>query len=254
MYHSINIGPYNTYALGLIPDGRPVVKPPTTKTTFVDVPGADGSLDYTEVLNGLKYENRKGSWDFYVLRNNQSFDEKAWSNHYSEILKSIHGKYFDSIWLEDDSDEGGNPLFTYRGRVYVNDWKSDKTYSKIVLDYDLEPYKYPVSTDTTHPDWLWDDLTNGETVSPDIKYGRFIVDGTKDRTIFGSGEISIYCSTSDMVVSFYNNVHEPIHLESGMNNEVFNIDDLTSSVTKGLRVSFSGAGQVELYYGEGRKL
>lgn len=257
MYHSINFQKedgkrYNTYAdFHLMPDGRPIVKSPGTKTTFVDVPGADGSLDYTEALNGLKYGNRKGSWNFYVLNTYQTKRdderEKEWSDWYSMILKSIHGQYFDRIWLEDDTDVNEQPKWAYRGRVYLNEWKSDPQFSKIVIDYELDPYKYPTSEETVHKDWLWDDLTNGSTAEI-IYYGNFNVNGSKDRTILGSGQLDIWCSTA-MTMS-YNGL--TINLQAGINNEVLDLDQISG--IDGLRATFTGTGDVELYYGEGRRL
>lgn len=251
-YHSINIGDYNTYhSFHLIPDGRPVVNPPETKTSYVDVPGADGSLDYTEALNGLKYNNRKGSWEFYVLNDYHqkgAIGERDWTELYSSIMRAIHGKKFDSIWLEDDTDQYGNPKWTYKGRVYVNSWKSDPNYSKITIDYELDSYKYPISTESTsHKNWIWNDLTNGPTAST-IYYGTFTVNQNKDRTIIGSGPVSIYCSTSGMSISFYDG-RPSVQLESGNNENVFTVRNVN-----GDRVRFAGSGKVELYYGEGRSL
>lgn len=261
MYHSINFGnsdnstpTYNTYdSFHLIPDGRPLVKSPGTKTAYVDVPGADGSIDYTEALNGLKYENRKGSWTFFVLNTYQTQKgeerEKEWSAWYSAIMSGIHGKYFDRIWLEDDSDKNGQPQWAYRGRISVNEWKSDPQYSKVVIDYNLDPYKYPTSDDTVHKDWLWDDLTQLPETSGNIMYGTFNVQGSKKRTILGSGTLSAWCST-EMLMSI-NNL-PPIMLNSGINNNILDLN--ATSDIKGLLVTFIGTGQVELYYGEGRKL
>lgn len=262
MYHSINFGnsdnsttTYNTYdSFHLMPDGRPLVKTPGTKSTYVDIPGADGSLDYTEALNGLKYENRKGSWNFYVLNTYQtqkgSEREKEWSDWYSSIMRAIHGKYFDQIWLEDDSDKNGQPKWYYRGRLSVNEWKSDPQFSKVVIDYNLDPYKYPTSKDTVHPDWLWDDLTQLTESSGVIMYGNFTVKEQKKRTILGSGMLSIWCS-QPMLLKYSD--AEPIMLSSGINDDVLNLD-YVGDATKGLVVTFIGNGQVELYYGEGRKL
>lgn len=260
MYHSINFNDgtltYNTYdTFNLMPDGRPLVKSPEAKTNFVDVPGADGSLDYTEVLNGLKYNNRKGSWEFYVLNTYQDSAierEKAWSERYSLILKTIHGKYFDKIWLEDDTDTNNSPMWYYKGRIYLNEWKSDPQYSKITIDYDLDPYKYPTSEETVHRDWLWDDLLVGPTAAT-ILYGTFNVNEKKDRIIYGGGWVSADCSTA-MRLTFANDYHEPVNLPSGITNNIFNIDDIPGSVTNGVRVTFHGAGNVTLYYGEGKKL
>lgn len=254
MYHSIFIEPsngdttYNTYdTFHLMSDGRPLIEPPEVKSTFVDIPGADGALDYTEALNGINYKNRKGSWNFYVMNNYQSIGvegEKDWASIYSLLMKKIHGRHFDKIWLEDETQEDGKtPTYYYKGRLFVNSWKSDPQYSKVVVNYELEPYKYPEQT-TERPDWLWADLFGSGSVNP-IMYGKFTVSGTKDRTIITSSDtVGAYCTTS-MTVSFYDGSPSVV-LPSGTSE--------FQHAAGEYRVTFTGAGQVTLYYGEGRML
>ena len=46
------------------------------------------------------------------------------------------------------------PLFYYQGRVWVSDFKSDKNYSTLTLNYKLQPYKYSVDdSDGVHTIW-----------------------------------------------------------------------------------------------------
>lgn len=146
MYHSITIGEKNTFSdWHLISPSRPLVLPPPPKTNYVDILGMNGSLDYTEALTKFpRYSDRQGSWEFVVLNPGdvetslypEPFESYNWSELYSEILSYLHGKYFDHIVLEDD------PLYTYRGRVWVNEWRSDAGWSRIVLNYRLQPFKY----------------------------------------------------------------------------------------------------------------
>lgn len=132
MYHSITFGDKNCYSdWFLIPDGRPVVAPPKPKTQFEEIPGASGSLDLSESLTGfITYEDRTGSWEFYVEN-----DHGTWIGRYSEIMRYLHGKRM-KVTLEDDPD------YYYIGRLEVNDWKSDPGFSKITIDYTLDPFKY----------------------------------------------------------------------------------------------------------------
>ena len=49
----------------LIPSSRPVFNPPSVKTQYIDIPGANGQIDLTESLTGYPvYKNREGSWNF----------------------------------------------------------------------------------------------------------------------------------------------------------------------------------------------
>lgn len=176
--HSVIFGDKNSYDdWHLVPTSRPVINPPEVKTEYVDILGMDGSIDFTEVLGGVKYKNRTGSIEFLVLN-----DYVEWHVLYNKILTYLHGKKMRLI-LEDD------PMYYYEGRMSVNQWKSNKNNSTIVINYNLSPYKTPVTNtgDTewqggdgrlTPTDWLWDEL-----FSNNIYYGVFDVDGEKWRNI-----------------------------------------------------------------------
>lgn len=142
--HSININNYNTWDdWHLIPSSRPVVNPPSPKRQTVDIPGGNGILDESDTLRGFPvYSTRQGSWEFYVEN-----DYGNWQKRYTEIMDAIHGLKME-VSLDDD------PSWFYSGTVSVNEWRSDKDRSVIVLDYDLYPYKlsYVMSNDE---DWLW---------------------------------------------------------------------------------------------------
>lgn len=131
MYHSITIGDKNTWDdWHLIPATRPLFNPPTVKENMVNIPGGDGVLDLTASLAGRPtYNNRTGSWTFYVQNG-----FKDWSTLYSEIMVYLHGQTFKAI-LEDD------PAYFYEGRFSVNQWKSDKDYSQIVINYNVGPIR-----------------------------------------------------------------------------------------------------------------
>lgn len=144
MYHSITIGDKNTWDdWHLIPTTRPLFNPPTVKTNIIDIPGGDGVLDLTTALAGRPtYNNRTGSWTFIVQNG-----FKDWTALYSEIMVYLHGQKFRAV-LEDD------PAYFYEGRFSVNQWKSDKDWSQIVIDYNVGPYKKEIAN--IGSDWLWD--------------------------------------------------------------------------------------------------
>ena len=144
MYHSITIGDKNTWDdWHLIPATRPLFNPPTVKENMVNIPGGDGVLDLTASLAGRPtYNNRTGSWTFYVQN---GFED--WTVLYSKIMTYLHGQEFKAV-LEDD------PAYYYEGRFSVNQWKSDKDYSQIVINYNVGPYKKEINN--TGSDWLWD--------------------------------------------------------------------------------------------------
>lgn len=170
-YHSIVIGDKNTWDdWHIVPTSRPLVNPPPVKKEYVNIPGRNGSLDYTEVLAGEPlYDNRTGSWEFVVLNGYQE-----WYVLYNSIMSYLHGKEFD-IYLEDE------PTYSYHGRLSLNEWRSEKDNSKITIDYNLEPFKK--LSEGLVEDWKWDDLT---FYSDDytIMYGSFRVDGERIRNVY----------------------------------------------------------------------
>lgn len=144
MYHSITFGDKNTWDdWHLIPSSRPVFNPPNPKKIYYDIDGADWHLDMTESLSGdVPYDGRTGSMEFIVDNGH-----KDWTELYSEILDYLHGQSRQAV-LEDD------PMYYYVGRFSVNRWKSDPHNSKIVIDYDVHPYKF--ERFSSLEDWEWD--------------------------------------------------------------------------------------------------
>lgn len=254
MYHAIHfensnapLKKYDTYQdFGLMSNGRPDVASPELKSAYVDIPGTDGSLDYTAALNGLTYQNRSGSWEFYVL-NDYGRNDQGWVTKWHNIMNSLHGKYFDHIWLEDEGEKisGSSDykcVWYYRGRITVNEWKSDPQFSKVVLDYVLEPYKRRDLPDSEE-DWLWDDLFNGRSVDPFIVYGKFTVEGTKLRTINVEGTYSVFC-TSSISMKPDGSTQEPIVFPAGETTDAF-------TITQPTVMQFGGYGDITLTNTEG---
>lgn len=170
MYHSITIGDKNTWDdWRLIPESRPLFNPPPVKSNYVEIPGGDGLLDLTTAMTGKPlYNNRTGNWSFIVQNG-----FKDWTALYSEIMVYLHGQKLRAI-LEDD------PAYYYEGRFSVNQWKSDPQWSRIIIDYNVGPYKqYVVGADN----WLWDTF-NFETGI--IRYYKnLIVNGSLNVAVIG---------------------------------------------------------------------
>jgi hypothetical protein len=166
MYHSIIFGEKNTYDdWKLVPCERPVFAAPTQKTTFLDIPGADGSLDVSESLTGYPvYNDREGTFDFYVLNEYTGY---YWMDIYSDIMECIHGKRLHAI-LEDD------PKYYYDGRFWIDKWNPDAHHSTITIKYRVNPYKWSVlsSSDTG---WLWDSFNFNEDMISSAKYKDIII-------------------------------------------------------------------------------
>ena len=185
--YGYDISLYKDYYL--VPTSLPIIKPPGIKTHEIDIPGANGVLDLTEVLTPYPlYQNRTGSLKFALLddrraiynryaglsgnynskfkTNNRNLheDTSSWAKIYSELMNRIHGRKC-HLFLEDE------PEWFYQGRLAVNSWdpSSDGGHPTVTIDYNLEPYKLSVddvgsfeyvdnsnaSLDTTEGRGLW---------------------------------------------------------------------------------------------------
>lgn len=144
MYHSVTFGDKNTWDdWHLVSPTRPSFVPPEQKTTYLDIPGASGAMDLSEMLTGYPiFNNREGSFEFLRLN-----DYGPWFEIYSEIANYLHGRSMRCI-LEDDQN------WFYEGRFFVKDWKLTTPWATVTIGYNVGPYKWSVYGSCD--DWLWD--------------------------------------------------------------------------------------------------
>lgn len=206
----------HTYTdFNMVPKSKITFNPPAVKTEYIDVAGANGRLDYTEVLTGgVMYDNRVGTIEFVVLI------PSDYPTVYSQLLAFFHGKNIRVI-LDDD------PNYYYQGRFSVNQWKSMEGASTIAIDYNLDPYKYSIDR-TGSIDWLWNDLFDNT-----IYYGTFNVKGTKARNLINPSSLAVtprFVCSSLMLIDFNNVTYTLLEGETdfpgftlahGNNNMVF---------------------------------
>lgn len=168
--HGITFGDKHTWKdWKIVPTSRPVFNPPDPKYVMIDIPGSDETVDMTESLTGfVHYNRRKGSFEFQVENRN------PWQSVYEEIINFIHGQKMRAI-LDDD------PAYFYEGRFKVNEWQSNEFKSLIVIDYDVDPYKYELAS-SVEP-WLWDPFNFNTGIIRE--YADLQVDGELDLTIIG---------------------------------------------------------------------
>ncbi len=223
----------------LVPKSRPVVNPPRVRTEYSEIQNVDGVLDFSEALDGnVHFDNRTGSWTFAV--DHELNTSMTWNQVYDSLLLGFHGRVVRAC-LQDD------PEYYYQGRIFVNEWKSDKYWSEIVLDYEFEPYKYTINTSGDY-DWLFDDaITNKKK---QLIYATFAVDTVKYRDFYYIGKEKI-----KPVIQAHN---EGITVESG--------DTKVSLSTTAQRYgsiklktghnyfAFYGNGTVSVYYNLGASL
>lgn len=116
---------------------------PEPKLEEVDVIGADGVIDLSEVLNDdIKYKTRKLQFTFTVLKGN-----KYWSSTVADVANYLHGK---KLRIQMDFD----PAYYYTGRCKINTFKTSKRLCTITIDAECEPYRLDINGNGEK--WLWD--------------------------------------------------------------------------------------------------
>ena len=142
---------------------------PEPKKEIVDIPGADGELNFSKSLTGdMKYKNRTITFTFITT---ERYD--LWKSLISDIANYLHGQDFERIILDEDQN------FYYKGSAEVNQFKSDKSLGTIVVECNVDPYKYDLSASSE--DWLWNPFS----------FIDGIINETKDLRVNGELEVTI---------------------------------------------------------------
>lgn len=105
------------------------VPPAEPKTNFIDIPGADGSKDFTESPAGrVVYKTRKITWKFKL------YPGDDWAKKYAQVSNAING-WSGKITLDDDPD------YYYQGRVTVSKHAAQGILHTITVTAVCQPYK-----------------------------------------------------------------------------------------------------------------
>lgn len=182
--HSLIIGEKNTWTdWHLIPAKRPSVSMPQIRTKFIEIPGAFGTLDLTELLTGCPvYGDRTGSWEFIMDPDRE--DMASWANLYQTIAMYVHGRRRRVVFTDD-------PEYYYEGRLAVAGLESEDGYTTLTINYELDPYKLPVH-DPFDTGWLWDPF--------DFETG--VIPQGKSTTISGTTTVTLYRQSEDYSPAF----------------------------------------------------
>jgi len=155
-----------------------LISTPNPKEELIDIPGADGELDFSESLTGdIKYQKRTITISLAKRKNESCLAE------YSRIQNDLHSKIMKIILSEDSN-------FYYYGKVKVKDYDKYSLLHTIDIECDVEPYKYDLTS--SDEDWLWDPF--------DFETG--IINETRDLVVDGELEISILGRRQKVVPKF----------------------------------------------------
>lgn len=105
------------------------IPPATPKTNFVEIPGADGSVDLTEAHGKINYNDRDGAKFTFTVFPFDDFEEKK--KQVSNLLNGQRKK----VIVDKDPD------YFWDGRCSVDSYASDKNLHQIVISAKLAPYK-----------------------------------------------------------------------------------------------------------------
>ncbi len=104
------------------------VQPAEPKLNIVDVPGADGGKDFTELPAGrVVYNDRKLTWTFAL------YPGEAWRTKHRQVSNALNGRYC-KITLDTDPD------YYFEGRLSVKKYNVDRTLRQITVEAICRPY------------------------------------------------------------------------------------------------------------------
>lgn len=247
---SVTFGDKNTWDdWKLIPSIRPVFKPPTQKTNYIDIPGGNGMLDLSESLTGYPvFNNREGEIQFMVMNG-----YVYWAERYSEIMNYLHGQRMKAILYEE-------PDWFYEGRFSVVSWESGQTWSLVTIGYNVGPYKWALLKSKDPWEWnpfnfetgvIWDDLIpDYEINSPATWVSQPPLEGPW----FGYAPISPVFEVSNstnlevMFKNEYLQIEKTVMLKDGSNS----IPDFIFYRASQYTLEFKGVGNVSLDFRVGR--
>jgi phage-related protein len=101
------------------------IPPAAPKTTYVEVPGADGSVDLTEAHGEVRYSDRQLEFTFTA----HPLDAMKWEERKTAVSNALNGKRC-RITLD------SNPDYYYDGRVVV---KMDSSFARDMVTREGAP-------------------------------------------------------------------------------------------------------------------
>lgn len=202
--------------LNLVLSDCPDMPPAKAKTTYIDIPGADGSLDLSEVHGEVKFSDRENKYTFTM----HPAETMTWEEKMQEVSNLLNGKRC-KMTLDKDED------YFWDVRATVDSYKSDKNLHQIVISVRALPYKFKqnITSRTVQLSGVSQtiNLTNGrKSVCPsiecsndntvivfggatfDLSAGKHeildiqFVEGTNTLTVSGSGTVTFSYQEGDL--------------------------------------------------------
>jgi hypothetical protein len=132
--HGISFGELHSFwDLDLILSSAEI-PPASPKETYIEIPGADCSLDMTEAHGEVKYDDRTGAKFIFFMNPAGDLSDEAWEAKKKEVSNRLNG-WRGNITLDKDPD------YFWTGRCKLDEFASNKRLRKIVVGARLAPYK-----------------------------------------------------------------------------------------------------------------
>lgn len=110
------------------------ISPATPKTTYIDIPGGDGSIDITEAHGEVRYYDRECKFTFTALPGGAF----GWEETKTAVNNTLNGKVF-KITLDKDKE------YYYHGRCVIDGYTENKKLRQIVVKATVKPWKFKQS-------------------------------------------------------------------------------------------------------------
>ena len=126
----VSFGQYHSetdFGLILQPYSIPL---PEVKTEYIDIPGADGSIDLSEILGDVCFSDR-----VFKLTLKKLDRARAWEDLITPVANATHGRRLHIVF---DSD----PDFYFIGRCRLLDLVPQRAVATVSIELRCEPYKY----------------------------------------------------------------------------------------------------------------
>lgn len=199
---------------------------PEPKLDLIDVRGANGLEDLTEVNGPVTYNNRTLQLKFSL-----ETGYAEWLTLASTIAAALHGKRMKCI-LPDD------PTFYYEGRFTIDVPKNNYVVTEVYITGNVDPYK--METQSSMEPWKWDTFSFLDGVIR--SYGNINIQGSGILNVIGLDKpvTPLIVSSSSMKVTFEGETYD---LEPG-NNLIYDIVIMKGNNT----LEFAGNGSISIEY------
>lgn len=160
------------------------IAPAVPKTNFVDLPGGNGSVDLTEALGRICYNDREVELVFTLMPGPEV--------HFDSVKRKVMAK-INGGELEMALDR--DPGVKYKGRFWVNDYATDGMIKQITINGLVSPYMETGFVEIAKVGQLsaltWRTVTNSTSLP-----FRIALTGRTDIAIHGNTNIQFGLSTA----------------------------------------------------------